>query len=85
MSRPQVPVDEALGRQLISMLASSQGAFGNLLTYGEMRLSQEEQELNNMAVRALTNPQDRDGAVLQYGRVTMLRDLLAYARQFVKH
>lgn len=85
MSRPQVPAEDALGRQLLSMLASNKAAFGNLLAYGNMRLSQEEQTLNQMAVRALTNPQDRDGAVLQYGRVEMLRDLIAYAQRFIKN
>ena len=85
MSRPQVPAEDTLGRQLLSMLASNKAAFGNLLTYGNMRLSQEEQTLNQMAVRALTNPQDRDGAILQYGRVTMLRDLIAYAQRFIKN
>ena len=84
MSRPQVPADEAAGRQLISMLASNPVAFGNLIAYGELRLAQEEQVLNQMAVKALMNQQDRDGAVLQYGRVTMLRDLLIYARTFQK-
>lgn len=84
MSRPQMPADEVEGRQILLSLASNRAAYARLLVYGEARLTQEEQELNTLAIRALSCPQDRDTAILQYGRVTMLRDLLSYAQQFIK-
>ena len=84
MYRPQVPDEELSGRQLISILATNKVAFGNLITYGESRLKQEEETLNQAALQALLDPHARDGAILQYGKVSMLRELLSYAGQFIK-
>lgn len=83
MSR-RLPADETMYRQILANLAASPAAFGNLLAYGDMRLAKEETDLNEAARQALVDPQKRDGALLQYGRVTMLRDLLTFARTFQK-
>ena len=85
MYRPQVPVEELSGRQLISNLAANQVVFGNLIEYGNLRLAQEEDVLNQMSLQALLDSDARDRALLQYGKVSMLRELISYANQFIKH
>lgn len=81
MSRPQLPDSEQAGRQIIELLASNKTAFTRLVEYGEYMLSQEQEALQKAAISALLHPADRDGAVLQCGRVEMLRDLCVLARR----
>ena len=82
MSRPQLPVEEQQGRQLLSLLASNTVAFNNLLAYGRARLAKEEATLHELATNSLLHPDTRDAAVMQLGRVDMLKTLLTYADSF---
>ena len=83
MSRPQLPDDEQAGRQIIELLSSNKAAFSRLVEYGEYRLAQEQEALQKAAVSSLLHPNDRDGAVMQCGRVEMLRDLCTLARRYL--
>lgn len=76
--------EEQAIKALFAALAANQAAFGQLVAYGNFRLQQEESELHMMATRALLDPAERDKAVLQYGRVSLLQDLMQEARKYLK-
>lgn len=69
---------------ILHSLASNSAAFEQLLDVARHKLADEEKVLNEVAQQSLLDASKRDLAVMQLGRVSMIRDIIEYANRFLK-
>lgn len=69
---------------LLAQLATNQAVFRQLVEAGQSMLEQEEAVLHQIAEQALLDASKRDGAIMQLGRVEMMRSLLQYTARYLK-
>lgn len=68
---------------LFNALASS-GAYMDLYSFFTKIADAEKEKLMELAVGALTKPELRDAAELQFGRSMMMDEITSFMRQFIK-
>ena len=69
---------------ILHSLASNSAAFEQLLDVARRKLTDEERTLNDIAQQSLLDMSKRDLAIMQLGRVSLLRDLIDYANRFIQ-
>lgn len=70
--------------RLLEQLASNQMAYQQLVEAAQFVLQHEEVVLHQIAEQSLLDLTKRDGAIMQLGRVEMIRSLLQYATRHTK-
>ena len=60
------------------------GAYMDLYSFFTKIADAEKEKLMELAVGALTKPELRDAAELQFGRSVMMNELISFMKQFIK-